>query len=60
LKDQFWEKLRSISAVRDAAWLLCGDFNDIRFKYEKSGPNFQTRASARFNAFLDRFLCSIQ
>jgi hypothetical protein len=54
LKGQFWEELRNISVVKDATWLLCGDFNVIRFKYEKSGPNFQTRASG-FNAFLDDY-----
>jgi endonuclease/exonuclease/phosphatase family metal-dependent hydrolase len=55
LKGQFWEELRNISVVRDATWLLCGDFNAIRFKYEKLGPNFHIRASARFNTFLDDY-----
>jgi hypothetical protein len=55
LQGQFWEELRYISTVRYVAWLICGDFNAIRFKHEKSGPNFHSRASARFNAFLDDY-----
>jgi hypothetical protein len=38
-----------------AFWLLCGDFNVIRFKHEKSSYNFQNKANAFFNAFLDDY-----
>jgi hypothetical protein len=53
LKVQFWDELRQIMTVNYDVWLICGDFNAIRFSNEKYGPNFHTRASARFNAFLD-------
>jgi hypothetical protein len=53
LKVQFWEELRQIKTGCHEAWLICGDFNAIRFSHEKSGPNFHARASARFNIFLD-------
>jgi hypothetical protein len=55
LKGQFWEELRNINTVRYTTWLLCENFNAIRFKHEKSDHNFQSRASARFNAFLDDY-----
>jgi hypothetical protein len=53
LKLNFWEELRHISLICYEAWLLCGDFNAIRFRSEKSGTNFHARVSARFNSFLD-------
>jgi hypothetical protein len=53
LKAQFCDELRQIKNVSHDAWLIYGDFNVIHFSNEKSGPNFQARASSRFNAFLD-------
>jgi hypothetical protein len=53
LKDQFWTELRQIYSCNYEAWLLCGDFNSIRFRNEKSGRNFPVKASAQFNALLE-------
>ena len=32
-----WERLTSIGLVRDEAWLLAGDFNELMTKEEKVG-----------------------
>jgi hypothetical protein len=53
VKDQFWKELRDIKPVSYEAWLICGDFNVIRFRNEKSRPNFNVRASSKYNNFLD-------
>jgi exonuclease III len=55
VKEQFWQELRDIKAISYAAWLICGDFNAIRFRNEKSGPRFNVRASSTFNKFLDDY-----
>jgi hypothetical protein len=47
--------LRNIQTIRYEVWITCGDFNEIRFRYEKYGANFYVRASARFSPFLDDF-----
>jgi hypothetical protein len=36
LKVYFWEELRHISSICHAVWLLCGDFNAIRFRSKKN------------------------
>jgi hypothetical protein len=53
LKDQFWTDLRQIYSYSYEVWLLCRDFNSIRFRNEKSGINFPVKASAQFNALLE-------
>jgi hypothetical protein len=40
LKGAFWDELNLIGSVALEAWVICGDFNVIRFRHEKSGPNF--------------------
>jgi hypothetical protein len=40
LKTQFWEELRSLGNNIQQDWLVCGDFNVIRSRAEKSGSNF--------------------
>jgi hypothetical protein len=55
VKEQFWQELRDIKSISYEAWLICGDFNAIRFRNEKSGSSFNVRASSTFNKFLDDF-----
>lgn len=37
LRHVFWERLERIGAVRDCAWMLAGDFNEIVSNSEKIG-----------------------
>ena len=55
LKAQFWEELHQIGTNCYDAWLICGDFNTIRYRHEKTGTNFHMRASKRFNTFIENF-----
>lgn len=34
-------------------WILCGDFNAIRHRKDRSGPNFDVRIFRNFHAFLN-------
>jgi hypothetical protein len=55
LKFEFWSELRHVGTAVYAAWFICGDFNSLRFRHEKSGSNFVVKASKRFNAFIEDF-----
>lgn len=35
-RDKVWEELTCISATRTGAWFMCGDFNEIINKNEKT------------------------
>jgi hypothetical protein len=37
------------------AWLICGDFNFIRFRTKRTGSTFSHRISKKFNVFLDDY-----
>jgi hypothetical protein len=53
LKKEFWEELRFIGTIKYDAWLVCGDFNAIGFRHEKSDSKFHVKTSKRFNSFLE-------
>ena len=56
-KQSFWEELNQINDPSISHWIVCGDFNAIRKKSEKSGNNFDISLSLQFNAFVqDNFL----
>lgn len=52
LKADFWKELRQNRLGRSDKWVLCGDFNAIRARHEKSGQNFDVRLSGKFNDFI--------
>lgn len=53
LKSEFWEELRQCGLGRDDMWIVCGDFNAIRKRSEKSGLNFDLNLSSKFNDFIN-------
>lgn len=53
LKSEFWNELRQSRIGRTDKWVVCGDFNAIRARTEKSGSNFNIRLSGKFNDFVD-------
>lgn len=54
LKRALWEELDSIRNPFFPMWVLCGDFNVIRNRKEKSSVNFDVRISHFFNSFISR------
>lgn len=55
LKKEFWAELNSIGTQVHTNWLLCGDFNSLRFRHEKTGQNFQHKVSRKSHTFLDDY-----
>lgn len=54
IKPQLWEELDTIRNNCTDMWVLCGDFNAIRNRKEKSGQQFDLRSSRMFNNFVGR------
>lgn len=52
LKPSFWRELKHNRIGRQEPWVICGDFNAIRARHEKSGSNFDVRLSGKFNTFV--------
>lgn len=52
-RKQTWDFLTSLALIRDSAWLVTGDFNDITGNHEKEGGPERTEASfTDFREFL--------
>ncbi|XP_071695704.1 uncharacterized protein [Rutidosis leptorrhynchoides] len=60
-KQALWDSLsRMLSGKREEAWLLCGDFNEVREKEERFNCEFIEVRAKRFNDFiLDNSLIEI-
>lgn len=55
----FLEGLKSISPPANVPWMLCGDFNMIRYAYEKNNSNFQMAKVEAFNDCIND-LCLVE
>jgi hypothetical protein len=49
LRPAFLEELKEIAPTDGVPWLICGDFNMIRFGHEKNDDNFKAREADAFN-----------
>lgn len=49
LKPDFLNELRAIASTVDKPWIICGDFNMIRYAHEKNNPNFHLAEADAFN-----------
>lgn len=54
LKKELWKELDRVRQDSTSMWVLCGDFNVLRHKSEKSGPHFDITTSSMFNSFISR------
>ena len=52
-KKALWESmLRIIRADLDVAWIVCGDFNEVRSAEERKGSVFDPLGASNFNSFI--------
>lgn len=54
LKQALWDELDNIRGKSKDFWILCGDFNVVRHRVDRSGPSFDIRISKLFNSFINR------
>ncbi|XP_071700202.1 uncharacterized protein [Rutidosis leptorrhynchoides] len=52
-KIKFWDSLEKLMVYPNAQWVICGDFNEVRFDHERKNCEFISRRAARFNTFID-------
>ncbi|XP_071718171.1 uncharacterized protein [Rutidosis leptorrhynchoides] len=53
-KKVMWKSLDSIMSGIDVAWVLCGDFNEVRVESDRMNCEFNRRRAIRFNDFINR------
>ncbi|XP_071740151.1 uncharacterized protein [Rutidosis leptorrhynchoides] len=49
-----WTSLEKFVGNFDAAWILCGDFNEVRDESERQNCEFNERRAEWFNEFINR------
>ncbi|XP_071715148.1 uncharacterized protein [Rutidosis leptorrhynchoides] len=52
-KKRFWDSLNRLLSYDNAAWVFCGDFNEVRNVNERENTKFIPRRAARFNSFIN-------
>ncbi|XP_071687553.1 uncharacterized protein [Rutidosis leptorrhynchoides] len=52
-KLKMWASLEIFLGVIDAAWILCGDFNEVRNESERKNCEFNERGAEWFNDFIN-------
>ncbi|XP_071727435.1 uncharacterized protein [Rutidosis leptorrhynchoides] len=53
-KIRFWVQLESLLNCKDMPWLLCGDFNEVRYQSERFNSIFNQSWADLFNQFINR------
>ncbi|XP_071714890.1 uncharacterized protein [Rutidosis leptorrhynchoides] len=53
-KKEMWGFLDGLMMGVDSAWVLCGDFNEVRCQSERLNCVFSQSRASRFNDFIDR------
>jgi hypothetical protein len=49
LRPAFLEDFKEIAPLDEVSWLVCSDFNMIRFAHEKNNDHFRAGEAAAFN-----------
>ncbi|KAJ9556157.1 hypothetical protein OSB04_010771 [Centaurea solstitialis] len=53
LKKALWGNIKTVlHSESDAAWVVCGDFNEVRSAEERKGSVFDSRGARCFNGFI--------
>lgn len=55
----FLAEIQSITPPANTPWMLCGDFNMIRYAHEKNNPNFRISEAEAFNDCINT-MCLIE
>lgn len=50
-----WTELHNLASIFTQEWLLCGDFNIVRYKQKTSAKNPAKHGMNKFNLFIQRF-----
>ncbi|XP_071727355.1 uncharacterized protein [Rutidosis leptorrhynchoides] len=53
-KIEMWGALDNLLSSVDSAWVLCGDFNEVRSHSERLNCVFNQSRASRFNDFIER------
>ncbi|XP_071727954.1 uncharacterized protein [Rutidosis leptorrhynchoides] len=53
-KKEMWHSLDGLLDKIDSSWLLCGDFNEVRFHSDRLNSVFRQTRATRFNEFITR------
>ncbi|XP_071739669.1 uncharacterized protein [Rutidosis leptorrhynchoides] len=51
-KKKLWTELNRLLQFDNVAWVLCGDFNEVRSSAERENTNFIARRANLFNEFI--------
>ncbi|PWA51624.1 Endonuclease/exonuclease/phosphatase [Artemisia annua] len=52
-KENLWQRLSSFILSHAGKYIVCGDFNEVRFDTERFGSVFSQRDAQVFNSFID-------
>ncbi|GKE24077.1 RNA-directed DNA polymerase, eukaryota, reverse transcriptase zinc-binding domain protein [Tanacetum coccineum] len=52
-KMQLWNDLIRLKNSKDGFWFTFGDFNAVRYAYERLGTQYSPRSASSFNKFID-------
>ncbi|XP_071688689.1 uncharacterized protein [Rutidosis leptorrhynchoides] len=52
-KKSMWDELNKIMELNNVAWVVGGDFNEVRFITERRNSNFIEHRAKLFNEFID-------
>ncbi|XP_071700036.1 uncharacterized protein [Rutidosis leptorrhynchoides] len=52
-KVVFWDSLSKLMNDQSVEWILCGDFNEVRFDYERRNCEFHEKRAELFNNLID-------
>ncbi|XP_071727981.1 uncharacterized protein [Rutidosis leptorrhynchoides] len=55
-KIPMWNSIENLMNYKDVEWVICGDFNEVRYASERMNCEFVDRRAARFNDFIDKML----
>ncbi|XP_071694370.1 uncharacterized protein [Rutidosis leptorrhynchoides] len=53
-KKELWDSLEILMSYKDAGWVICGDFNEVRIESERLNSLFIERRAAMFNNFIEK------